>query len=372
MQELPVASITRGRGLVPQSEIFKKEIASRDVSKYRVVCKDQVVVGIHVDEGAIGVSALEEDHIVSPAYSVWSVKDHAFVYPKYLGKFLRSPRALQYFVDNYRRTADRRGKLTQDKFFALPVPLPPIEEQRRIAAVLDKTDELEAKRRVALAMLDNLAEATFIEMFGDPASNQKGWPSVELVSLADGSDGIRCGPFGTQLGKNDYRDSGVPLWGIRQVNTGFSVNTDEYLTPAKAQELVGYTLLGGDIVMTRKGTVGKCAVYPDQFPIGVMHSDLLRIRLNSFADPAFISFQLRHSREITRQISLISGGAVMAGINVTKLKAIQVLDPPLSLQRKFGEHLAINDGLKERNRSALARHIELFARLQQQAFQAAL
>ena len=57
------------------------------------------------------------------------------------------------------------------------LPLPPLPEQRRIAAILDKADELRAKRRAALAQLDGLAQSVFVEMFGDPISNPKGWPT---------------------------------------------------------------------------------------------------------------------------------------------------------------------------------------------------
>ena len=218
----------------------------------------------------------------------------------------------------------------------LVIALPPLEEQKRIAAILDQGDELRRKRQRAFDRLNQLGQAIFVEMFGDPATNPMGWPKVALAACCAAPDDIRCGPFGTQLLREEFQERGVPLWGIKQVNRAFSIPTHEYITMGKARELSNYDVVPDDIVMTRKGTVGNCAVYPKGFPLGVMHSDLLRVRLDQAkAVPQFAADQLRYSREVERQIELISGGAVMPGINVGKLKQIRVLLPPLSLQAEY-------------------------------------
>ena len=88
--------------------------------------------------------------------------------------------------------------------------------------------------------------------------------------------------------------------------------------------------------MTRKDTVGNCSVYPDRLPSGVMHSDPLRIRLDATRClPSFAAYQLHHSTDIKRQIDLISGGAIMAGINVGKLKEVTIVVPDLDIQKEF-------------------------------------
>ena len=93
------------------------------------------------------------------------------------------------------------------------------------------------------------------------------WKIVPLTALCASADDIKCGPFGTQLNKDEFREAGVPLWGIKQVNVGFAIPTKEYLEPRTAKRLQQYNLMPGDIVMTRKGTVGNCAVYPDHFEV---------------------------------------------------------------------------------------------------------
>lgn len=286
--------------------------------------------------------------------------------PRYFSHFFRTP--------DYRRrmTAAAAGaninNLRGRDLDNLEIPVPPIEEQRRIAALLDQADTLRAKRRESLALLDTVTEATFLDMFGDPALNPIDWPNEPIESLADGRDGIKCGPFGTQLGQDEYQESGVPLWGIRHVNRRFSIATQEFLTAGKAEKLAAFSLLGGDIVMTRKGTVGNCAVYPRAFEPGVMHSDLLRIRLSAAADPEFLSAQMRFSRDVQAQIGFMSGGAIMAGINVTKLKAMRVLVPPIGLQREFAARVHAVERVHDQHVAARSRLDQLFASLQQRAF----
>ena len=96
-------------------------------------------------------------------------------------------------------TGTTRSRISRGNLGKIAIPLPPVVEQRRIAAILDQAEALRAKRRHALAKLDTLTQSLFFATFGDPAFNQAGWPSLQLIGLCDAEDDIRCGPFGTQL-----------------------------------------------------------------------------------------------------------------------------------------------------------------------------
>lgn len=245
------------------------------------------------------------------------------------------------------------------------IPLPPLPEQRRIASLLDHTDALRQKDRQLLAHYDKLAQSVFLDLFGD-GQNYKQLP-LESVSVY--KEGLKCGPFGTQLHATSFQKEGVPLWGIKQVNKSFLLPTHEFLTTAKAHELRTYNLIPGDLVMTRKGTVGNCALYPEGFTEGIMHSDLLRIRLDtSKVNSLFINYQLKHSSHVEHQISLISNGAIMAGINVTKLKLVEVFVPPLSLQTHFANVIEKIERQKAVARQQMAASEGLFGRLLQESF----
>jgi type I restriction enzyme, S subunit len=181
------------------------------------------------------------------------------------------------------------------------------------------------------------------------------WNRVPLTAVCATEDDIKCGPFGTQLNKAEFREEGVPLWGIKQVNAGFAIPTKEFLEPRTAKRLRQYDLRPGDIVMTRKGTVGNCAVYPQHFEVGIMHSDLLRLRIDAArCEPSFLVHQLHHSPDVERQLSLISGGAIMPGINVGRLKQLEVVLPPLAEQRRIAEVLDRAAALRAKRRAALA------------------
>ena len=88
-------------------------------------------------------------------------------------------------------TGTTRGKLTQAGAAEIPIPLPPLAEQQRIAKILDAADALRVKRRAALAQIDELSQAIFTEMFGDPTKNTKGWPVLPLFDAADCLDRLR-------------------------------------------------------------------------------------------------------------------------------------------------------------------------------------
>lgn len=288
---------------------------------------------------------------------------------QYLFWFL--PKALKDIEDRSNFVTVKH--LSAKQINEIEIPLPPLDEQKRIAAILDQADELRRKRQRAVDRLNQLGQAIFHEMFGDPVANPMGWNKVSLIDCCAASDDIRCGPFGTQLLKDEFRDTGVPLWGIKQVNKAFQIPTHEYVSTRKARELSNYDIVEDDIVMTRKGTIGNCAVYPHGFPPGIMHSDLLRVRIDrSKATSHFIADQLHFSRDVEWQIELISGGAIMQGINVGKLKKIRVLLPPMELQRAYREKIDAANAQAAMFKNQLTHINTLFASLQHRAFQGGL
>ena len=125
--------------------------------------------------------------------------------------------------------------------------------------------------------------------------------------------------------------------------------------------------------MTRKGTVGNCAVYPSNYPTGIMHSDLLRVRVdNKLVLPIFLSYQFKLNLNIVRQISKISGGAVMPGINVSKLKSISLVIPPLHLQQRFACIVRQMEMLRLQFNQSKKEADDLFNDLMQKAFKGEL
>jgi len=288
------------------------------------------------------------------------------------------PRYLHHFFQSsgYRRRVSSLAaganinNLKNEHIDTLEIPIPPLEEQRRIAAILDKAIQIHRKISNSSKLEDEFNASAFNAIFGDPTTNPKGFPETRLADLCERPDHIKCGPFGTQLKQHEFRGSGVPLWGIKHVNRQFQLSTNEFLEEETAHRLSNYSIQPGDIVMTRKGTIGNCSVYPENFSSGIMHSDLLRIRLDKTKClPDFAAYQLHHSPAIKRQIQIISGGAVMAGINVGKLKGIKIVVPHIDIQRKFTSLLdTASQKTWAQKQIAIKYSLELIASLESQVF----
>ncbi len=246
--------------------------------------------------------------------------------------------------------------ISKEYILDIEVNLPGIDIQAKIVEQNRLLDRLISSRNTQCDLLDKAVKSRFIELFGDLASPDCRWEIEKFVDICVKPDGIKCGPFGTQLSKDEYHEKGVAVWEITQINSGFTTMPTHYLTEEKAKQLNAYSIRPGDIAMSRKGNVGRCAVFPQSFNSGIIHSDVLRIRIDTqCVFPVFMMHQLHYSKKIQHQIDLVSSGAIMAGINVTKLKNIKVHLPPLALQERFvafvtqvdKSKLAVQRGLKE-------------------------
>ena len=303
------------------------------------------------------------------ASSEWIVIRNCDIDSDYLKWYFSSPTFRNLLVS---QVAGIGGSLTraQPKQVAkYPVPLVGKEEQRRIAALLDKVSDLIAKRRAQLDKLDLLVKARFVEMFGDLAAPECPHKKCKLVETCVSSDDIKCGPFGTQLSKEEYQDHGVAVWEIPQINSYFTTQPTHFLTAEKAEQLKAYSIIPGDIAMSRKGNVGRCALFPDNFDSGIIHSDVLRIRVDKQqVNPCFMMYQLHFSGAVQRQIEVVSSGAIMAGVNVTKLKHIEIHLPDFDLQQQFAHFVGEVDRVKYSINNSLEKLETLKKALIQQYF----
>ncbi|MBU5480056.1 restriction endonuclease subunit S [Blautia sp. MSJ-19] len=282
---------------------------------------------------------------------------------------------LYYFMEGYIEELRKQAIGGVIKYIKLRnltdalIKLPSIDEQKTIAYILEKTSQLLEMRKKEINSLDNLIKARFVEMFGDLANPECLWGKSKLVDVCADKDDIKCGPFGTQLNKDEYVESGIAVWEIPQINAAFLTKPTHFLTEEKAEQLKAYTIIPGDIAMSRKGNVGKCALFPNNYQKGIIHSDVLRIRVDcKRVNPLFIMCQLHFSGAVTRQIELVSSGAIMAGVNVTKLKQIYIHVPPIELQNQFADFVCAIDKSKVAVQKALDETQKLFDSLMQQYF----
>jgi len=310
----------------------------------------------------------EHDLYTNEAIVALNIKNESNLYSEYLYYVLKS------IPLDGANTAAKGKTLNSKSLEQIKIPLPEsYEDQIRIATLLSHVEAQIAARKESLKLLDELVKSVFLKMFGDPVKNEKGWDKSLLVKCCKNPNDIKCGPFGTQLSKREYQKRGIPLWGIPQINSIFKILPTDFLTEGKAIELDDYSIITNDIVMSRKGNVGKCSLYPPHLPKGIMHSDVLRIRLDeNLVDPIFVCYQLKISPYVERQIANLSKGAIMAGINVGKLKHISIFTPPFPLQNKFAALVKKIDSLKSQYQQSLSELENLYASLSQKAFKGEL
>lgn len=248
----------------------------------------------------------------------------------------------------------------------LEIPLPPLHEQRRIAAILDKADALRAKRREAIAKLDQLLQSVFLEMFGDPATNPMRWPMGTIGDLLES----------LTYGSSEKADlvGEVPI--LRMNNLTYAGEMDlaslKYISAEKAGEK--YLVRPGDILFNRtnsKELVGKTAVYEGPAPMAFA-GYLVRGRVAAGNAPEYIGAFMNsaYAKAMLRNMGRNIVG--MANINAREFASIEIPVPPSELQNSFQQAIA---AIKGRKRPLIEQQVKLerlFSSLQQQAFLGAL
>jgi type I restriction enzyme S subunit len=268
-----------------------------------------------------------------------------------------------------RAKGSTRQRINLSDLRDIPLPLPPLDEQRQIAAILGQVDDLRRMRRGALEKLEALLQADFILSFVSvPGSN---WPEV---SVEDISKSIRTGPFGSDLLHSEFTENGIAVLGIdNAVHNEFRWDERRYISEAKYQELQRYRVFPRDLIITIMGTCGRAAIVPDDIPLAINTKHLCCLTLDeNRCLPEFLHACFLRHPSVLHQLGVRERGAVMAGLNMALIKETKFSLPPLDLQRAFAARVVEIDKLKAHHLAHLAKLDALFASLQQRAFRGVL
>ena len=325
-EDIPVYSVTNEKGFC--TGYFSKEVASKDKSTYKIVPKGYFAYNpSRINVGSIDWQNCEDKVIVSPLYVVFGVSEE--LDQQYLLHYLKSDMMLTY-IKEY-ATGSVRDNLKLSDLGKFPINLRPLDEQRKIAAVLDKVSDLIAKRRQQLDKLNELIKARFVEMFGEPHENPKHWQEDEL------SRHLKV--IGGYAFKSDgFTDEGIPVLRIGNINSGrFLPVNMVYWSDDSA--LARYKVFPGDLVMSLTGTVGKddygnvCILGAD-YDEYYLNQRNAKLSIEKSLNKCYFSELLKFPR-IKKRLTGISRGIRQANISNKDILTLRVPMPPIELQEQF-------------------------------------
>lgn len=280
---------------------------------------------------------------------------------RYLFHWVRSP---TFIGDMVRKATGASYPAVSDTIVGESlIPLPPIEEQRRIADILDRAEALRTKRREALAHLADLTQSIFVDMFGDPGTNERG---LELRPLIDWVDTARPITYGI-LKPGEDQPGGVKYVRVVDMKNGSIDPTGVKRTSQAISDQYKRSLLcGGDILMSIRGHVGRLALVPAALEGANITQDTARLAV----DPAAAVFVMECMRTLSMQhwMQRRTKGAAVQGINLGDLKQLPIPVPSSQDRRSFTERATATGRLRLVAQRQAVELAEVFTSLQHRAF----
>lgn len=308
-ENISVYSVTNTKGFC--KDYFGKEVASKDKTTYKIVPYGYFAYNpSRINVGSVDWQRKEKKVIVSPLYNVFSVSPN--LERQYLYYYLKSDFVLQRIKAV--ATGSVRDNLKLSMLYEFPIELPKLENQRKIVKILDKVSDVVEKKEQELEQLDTFVKSRFVELFGDPIKNPKGW---EVVKLSECLERIDNGKSFTC--DSNAREGVFPA--ILKLSAATYGDYRPYENKALLDEkqfVESVEVHRGDLLFTRKNTpdlVGMAA-YVFETPEKLMMPDLIfRLVTNERMTPTFL-WQLINNREFRPAIQGISGGSAKSMSNV--------------------------------------------------------
>ena len=253
--------------------------------------------------------------------------------------------------------------------FEIPVP-EEFDDQIRIAHLLGKVEGLIAKRKQNLQQLDDLLKSVFLEMFGDPVRNEKGWNTPTLIEVAYFENGDRSSKYPSGP---DLVDDGILFLSTKNiVNNRLNLDSKVFITQEKFESLSRGKATAGDVLITLRGTLGSCCIYDsDKYLQAFINAQMMIMRpkalIHSIYLHAFIT-----SATIAGLLQRIGNGAAVPQLTATQLKALRIPLPPPELQEEFAATAEKIETIKSHYQQSLTDLEALYGALGQQAFKGEL
>ena len=291
---------------------------------------------------------------VDTAFGLQAKKD--ILHPKYLYYFC------VHFDFEALNTTVTIPSLTKANLLDIDIPLPPLAEQTEIVDILTSVDELIKIKKQQLELFDELTKSRFIELFGD-----NNYPSEPLDNNVVE---MFIGPFGSSLKNEVFVDEENGFCMVYEqkhaIQKTMNVPT-RYVPKSKYEELKRFTILGGDIIVSCRGTIGEIFIVPDNAPMGIMHPSIMKIRLNTEKyNQKFFVFALEQYMD--EHNAEAKGSGVKMAVSATVLGQSDFVVPPMEVQNQFAAFVEQTDKSKLAVQQSIAELEELKKALMQKCF----
>jgi len=292
------------------------------------------------------------------------VRPNHKVNSEYLAHFFKSP--IYWYQISGMSTGATLPGVNASKLGSLEIPLPPLDDQKRIAAILDKADTIRRKRQQAIQLADDFLRSVFLDMFGDPVTNPKGW---EVKSLKELTNKLGSGstPRG---GKEAYLEEGISL--IRSLNVHdnkFLHKNLAFISDKQAEKLKNVIIEKGDLLLNITGaSVCRASLVDnDILPARVnQHVCIIRTKPDKIL-PTFLARLITSSSYKQKLMSIATaGGATREALTKQQVESLDIIVPPFEVQEKFES--IVGKVFQLLKSSELQSQKPLFNSLSQQAF----
>jgi len=265
--------------------------------------------------------------------------------------------------------------ITQKILNEIVVPFPSYPDQLHIANLLSKAETLIAQRKESIRLLDEFLKSTFLEMFGDPVRNEKGWETRTIEQLVKKEKyALKRGPFGGALKKEIFVPSGYLVYEqFHALNNDFSF-ARYFIDEAKFQELKGFEVKPGDIIVSCSGVyLGKLAIVPKGAKQGIINQALLKISLdNRIIENVFFVYVFSNENFKRKFYGNVIGTGIPNFPSMDDFKKFNFIYPPIELQTQFAQIVEKTKVLKSQYQQSLQELENLYGSLSQKAFRGEL
>ena len=269
---------------------------------------------------------------INQALAIIRISDEQ-VYLPYIKLILTSPIVIEQFERKKQGVAQLN--LSLKDINEISIPLPSKDKQIELAELFDKVVGVISKRNKELSALDDLIKARFVEMFGNPVTNEKGWNQKQLGEITT-KLGSGATPKG---GKEAYQEDGITLIRSMNVHNGlFEYKELAHISEEQATKLDNVTIEENDVLLNITGaSVARSCVVPSKILPARVNQHVCIIRCNQRIVPEFLNKLLIDDNYQRLLWSIARGGATREAITKQQVESLKIIVPPIELQNQFAD-----------------------------------